>query len=236
VTSVEEARRVIDELIEHHPNDRFLKVASSLLLVQGSDRSQAIAALQQLSTENPDDGYVRQVLAGLLAQDKSTWSEAWLHFRAALDHGPLLTPSYKSAAYYLAKREDPDTSQLAFAGTGIVERTAIRTRSLEISHLLLINKVLVLPAFALEGLGEFRSSAVLLVVASLWSAWVAFANSIVGCWKCVRAWLVLLTFPWLVFACARYTSLRDVAWFVIGGIIMGDFIPWAKKHIQTTTG
>jgi predicted Zn-dependent protease len=118
VMTVEQAQSAVAALITLHPDDTYLRVASAILLVRGKDRSAAIAALRQLSEDNPSDAYIHQALAGQLGCQKSTWDEALVHYKLALGQGPLLTPAYRAAAYHLAKRKDPRLRELALSGAG----------------------------------------------------------------------------------------------------------------------
>jgi hypothetical protein len=222
VIPVEQAQGTIEALITLHPDDTYLQVASSVLLVKGKDRSAAIAALRRLSDDNPSDAYIHQVLAGLLGCQKSTWDEALVHYKLALAAGPLLTPGYRAAAYYLAKRKDPEMTERALAGAGALERASIRSRSHGPRIGFLALMALLVPAMLLRYFGDTGWSVLLLALVSIWCGWTSVANAVVGCWKCATGWLVMIAVGWGALAIYQPHS-EILIWvavaFPIGGLV-----------------
>jgi hypothetical protein len=217
IISTDQARSVIEGFIALHPDDTHLKVASAVLLVQGKDRSGAISALRPIAEDHPEDSYVHQVLAGLLGCDQSTWDEAWVHYKIALRHGALLTPGYRTAALYLAKKNEPQMIPEVLQGTGTVEKLAIRTRAIGFNAIFLIFAVLAVSAFVIRA-SPFHSAVPigLMAAATAWAGWSAFANYVVGCWKCFSAWVVLAVLPWPFLLVVRSTS--GWGWPIIVGL------------------
>jgi hypothetical protein len=220
---IEQAQSVVQALIDQHPNDTYLRVASSVLLVRGRDRSVAIAALRQLSGDNPTDAYIHQVLAGQLGCDKSTWDDAWVHYKLALGQGPLLTPSYRAAAYFFAKRQDPDMTSLVLGGASALERAAIRTRALGARRMFLLFGAFAVAAMVLDGVGNMGLAVTVFAIASIWSGWASVANAVVGCWKCARAWLLMDAAWWLCLVLAQPPS-QHLAWEFLGAAALGGTI------------
>jgi hypothetical protein len=227
------ARSELSELIEQHPDDLYLKVALALVNSR-KDRPAAIAELRALVASNEHDTYVHQCLAGLLGDDKATWEDAWWHYKAALEDGPLLSPAYKVAAYAISRRIEPTISRTTLQGSGLVERTAIQTRSLGINRLNVVFVVALLPTSILFFAHQTAWGIVALIVASLTAGWIAYSNFVAGCWRCVWFWSVMIAAVWGLVALAEGSHSGDWrTWYVVGAasLIIGLGIP--KKQTRT---
>lgn len=123
-----QAEVVLRGLISEQPGDPYLEVATVALLLREGDRQEGVSQLKVIADTYKGDPYVNQVLAGVLGCDRATWDEAWTHYKIALQSGPLATPTYQSAAYYLAKHKEPSLVSLTLQGTTSWSRAAIRTR------------------------------------------------------------------------------------------------------------
>jgi hypothetical protein len=197
--SIEQARSEIEQLIATTPGEPYLEVSLVVLNTDPRQRTDVIVGLREIAAAHPADSYANQVLAGLLGCDRSTWTDAWEHWKIALNQGPLLTPGYKSAAYYLARRNDPSMVGAVFQDTGPVERLAIRTRSPGFNRMYLVLGILVALSLALKSVhGDAALSYVAMAVGAAWVGWSAFTNYAVGCWKCFFVWLTMLPVMWLL--------------------------------------
>jgi tetratricopeptide (TPR) repeat protein len=215
--SNDEAKGVIRGLIDEHPGDVYLEVAAAALVAQDGDRPGAIALLKATAEANGDDPYVHQVLAGLLGCDRATWDEALDHYKIALRTGPLLTPSYQSAAYYLAKRSEPALAPTALQGATPVDRAAIRTRSLGFNRMALVLAVLAVSSLSIDALGRDGEGVAVMVIATAWAGWAAVANYAVGCWKCAAWWLLTIVVAWSATVWATSVHSRGLIWEVTAG-------------------
>jgi hypothetical protein len=225
--SLDVARTELSELIEQHPHDSYLKVASALL-ASTTDRPTAIAELRVLAETNEDDPYVHQCLAGLLGCDKATWDAAWWHYKAALHVGPLMSPAYKAAAYSISKRIEPGMSRATLQGSGSIERASIRTRSLGLNRLGIALSVPLIPTFILFYAHQAGWGVVALAATSLAAGWITFSNVTAGCWRCVWFWLLTVAAIWGLVAWAHWSHSGDWrGWYVAGagGLLIGLAIP-----------
>jgi hypothetical protein len=231
--TVDAARSELSELVEQRPDDSYLKVALAFLTSR-IDRPSAIAELRALAASDERDPYVQQCLAGLLGCDKETWGDAWRHYKAAMEDGPLLSPGYKAAAYSLSRRIQPEMSRATLRGSGLVERTSIQTRSLGINRLGVALVVPLLPTFILFYARQTEWGIAALTVATLTAAWITYSNVVVGCWRCVWFWSLMIAVIWGLVAWAEWSHSGDWrTWYVAGAVsvIIGLAIP--KKQTRT---
>jgi hypothetical protein len=221
----DEASGIIQDLATAHPGDTYVKVASAVLKAQSGDRPGAITALQQLVIDNPSDSYVHQVLAGLLGCEKATHDDAWVHYKAALTHGPLLTPGYKAAAFYLAKKIEPTMAERVLEDTGTVERIAIRTRTVGFNRMFLLFLICAVTSFVVRAASGGLDFAIgLMIIATALAGWFAFTNFIVGCWKCFAAWVILIALPWYLLIAENSTSGKQTLVIVgLGALIAAAY-------------
>jgi hypothetical protein len=229
-SSTDQAQSAIAELIAAHPNDAHLKVASAVLLAQDGNRQSAIAALRPIAADNPSDSYVHQVLAGFLGCDIATWDDAWVHYKVALEHGSLLSPAYRAAAFHFAKQKEPSLVERVFADTDSVERAAIRTRDLGFNRMILLLGVLALPSIVVNAVtGELALAVAvaIMTMATAWAGWAAFTNYVIGCWKCSTVWVMMISGLWFLLIFERSSSGREgVVIFGILGLI------WAASALS----
>ena len=94
---------------------------------------------------------------------------------------------------------------------------------------------LVVTATILAAVGDTGWSVAFFALASVWSGWAAFANAVIGCWKCVSAWLLMILFSWAVFAWAQSPHTRYLAWSLIGGGILGVIIQMIQNQTRSST-
>ncbi len=124
-------------------------------------------------------------------------AEAWEFYKKALALGPLLTPCFKSAAYYAAQRADPANKSEALKGSGVLERMAIRTRGLGPQFLFAaILVAFVVAAFTAERYLAF--SVVVQLLALGWGLWCIYSNNLMCCKKCRNAWIGLVVYLSLI--------------------------------------
>jgi hypothetical protein len=235
--TVDAARSELSELSERRPDDSCLKVALALLTSR-SDRPAAIAELGALAASNERDPYVQQCLAGLLGCDKATWGDAWRRYKFAMEDGPLLSPGYKSAAYSLSKRIQPEMRKATLRGSGMVERASIQTRSLGINRLGIAVVVPLLPTFILFYAHQTRWGIVALTIATLTAAWIAYSNVVVGCWRCVWFWSLMIATVWGLVVLAEWSHSGDWrTWYVAGAasVTIGLAIPKRQARTQSSS-
>lgn len=203
--SAEESTAILDGLIQENPEDTFPQVARAMLMIKGKDRSAVTTELRRIAAVHEDDAYVQQVLAGVLGCDVETWGEAWERYQAALRRGPLLSTTYKGAAYYLAKRYEPSSRDLILKDASEVEKMVIRSR---LRGYQFMYYSVVIPAMiaALVGSKVLGLGLILMVLAALWGSWCAFTNFYVGCWKCFTAWIIVNAFVWVIFGASAASS------------------------------
>jgi hypothetical protein len=118
-------------------------------------------------------------------------------------------------------RKEPDIRELALAGAGALERASIRARSHGAASWSLVVALFV-PAMLLRYFGDTGWSVLLLALASTWCGSGAAANAVVGCWKCVIAWLAIIAAGWAALAIYPPHSgllIWAAAVFPIGGVI-----------------
>lgn len=216
--SFDAARDVISRLIERDPNDPYLQVQYAALSVDEGNRQQAITKLRVIVSENPGDSYVRQVLAGLLGCQWATLDEAWTHWELALQAGPPLSPTYRTAAYVLARRNAPKTAKSALIGAGTAERLVVRTRALGLNPLSWIIAVLYASALALRVNGALTMGLVVAAAATLAVAWVMFASFYVGCFRCFFFWSLAPPLACSLFGLAR--SVPGAEWVALATFML----------------
>jgi tetratricopeptide (TPR) repeat protein len=148
-----------------------------------------------------------------LKADPETQVTAWDYYKKALLSGPLLTPCFKSAAYYAAKRAEPQNSNQALKGSGFVERQALITRGLGPKVLSAVFVIgVVLAAITLHN--EFPVSLTVQVLTLLWGLWCIYANNLMCCKKCRNAWIGLVGYFTLIGAIAD----NPRTWYVVAGL------------------
>jgi hypothetical protein len=221
--SLDQAKILLAGLMLEHPDDVYLKINAAALLIRGSDRSEAIAELRALTAEHADVPAVHQALAGLLGAEKTTWEDAWTHYRVALEFGPLTATAYMTSAYTLAKRVDPSHARKALQGAGVAEGAAVRTRALGMNLLFLIFGIAAIPGCVLIYDGSAWGIG-LMGTATVWALWVVFTNYVAGCWKCSIAWLLLTSILWgyalILFGLSPNWDLRWLEW--VGFVVVAS--------------
>jgi hypothetical protein len=215
-----QAKDTLQTLIEAHPTDSYLRIGSAVLTALEGDRPEAIAQLRATMEDFEDDPHVHQTLGAYLNLQPADRDEAWFHFRAALESGPLQTPAYKAMAFATGKRIDP-MAKMALRGTGLVERHLLRTWSLGIKTMVLVFGVLAIPGVALCYSGHEPLGFGLIGIPSAWALWCAWANSAIGCWKCVLAWVYLLAVGW---GLAIVGDLEDANHWWVGYVLAGALL------------
>ena len=170
--TAEESAAILDGLIEEHPDDTYPQVARAMLMIKGKDQHGGHHRVAP-DCSNPWRRCLRseQVLAGVLGWDVETWGEAWERYKAALRSGPLLTTTYKGAAYYLAKRYEPSGRDLILKDASEVERMVIRSRLWGYNFM---SYSVVIPAMiaALVGSKALGVGLILMVLTALWGSMV----------------------------------------------------------------
>jgi len=147
----------------------------------------------------PESPVALQVMANGLQVNPETkdspeaQAKAWEYYQRALLAGPLLSPCFKSAALYTAKRVDPEHANSALKGSSPAEYWALKTRSLGPTALMLILGVGV-AASALTLSKALAASICLQVLTLSWGAWCVYANNLMCCKKCRDAWITMLAY------------------------------------------
>jgi hypothetical protein len=184
-----------------------------------------------VAADHPEDPYVHQVLAGLLGCARSTWPDAWEHYKLALRDGPLLSTTYKAAAYYLGRRLEPALASLPLQGSSGVESLVIRTRAFSVRVIFLVFFALAVIG-ALVGSKQLALGLLLSSIATVWALWYAAANFYIGCWKCFLVWISSAFATWILFVGVH---ANPVMGFFIGcGGLIGGLIG-ANKSRRTQT-
>jgi hypothetical protein len=223
--SAEDATQTIEHLLLESPRDSYLQVARALLRIRGSDRVAAISELRTVAEQHENDAYVHQALAGLLGYDKATWSEAWEHWKIALQAGPLLSPAYTYAAYYLAGKIDPKLAVSTLDGLSRIHRLAVRTRALSFRYLFDVFVVLLVLG-ALIGAKSLGVGVALGILAMAGGLWCGYTNFYIGCWKCLTVWITASVVMWPGFVYILKQPL--VGFFFLIFFLLGSLVPWSK--------
>ena len=215
--AVEEASQISERLVFEDPGDSYLQVAKALLLIRGRDRVAATSELRLVAERHANDPYVHQVLAGQLGCDKATWSDAWEHWKIALQSGPLFSPAYKSAAYFLARRLEPTLAASTLSGSTRLERLVVKTRILGFEYL--FDGFFALAVLSgLIGAKNLGAGVALGLVTMALGLWSAFASLYVGCWKCASVWMIGSAAMWLAFVYAL--KLPTAGFFLLFALLI----------------
>jgi hypothetical protein len=213
----DDAKTTIRNLIDSDPSDPYLKVQLAIIAGEDGHREQAIADLRAVLEENPDDSYVRQVLAGQLGCQYATLREAWAQWDLALQAGPLSSPGTRVAAYWLARRFAREKAPSVLAGARAVERAVVRTLVLDVILLFFGFWALAGGAFALRVEGDLSLGCVAIGVATLGVGWVMFASFYVGVFRYLVWWAWSALTAWLFFLTAGSTS--GAFWIALAVVI-----------------
>jgi hypothetical protein len=219
IISFDEALVTVRGLAVSHPdNDRIPGNIITMLVRQGRV-DESMEERRKFLEEFPNSPIALQMWAnGLqvtpeLKAIPDTQTTAWQIYKTALQSGPLLTPCFKSAAYYAAKRAEPARASEALEGSGWVERCALKTRALGPKVLFAIFLTgVVLAAATFQG--DFAVSLALQAAALSWGIWCVYANNLMCCKKCRNAWL------WLVGYFTLFGALYDhpSTWYIVVGV------------------
>jgi tetratricopeptide (TPR) repeat protein len=218
-TTFDDALTRIEELATLHPeSDRVQGPLISILFKMG--RKEEIAEVRRSFFDCfPESPTALQLWANGLQVDPTTKDEpdtqatAWGFYQQALSSGPLLTPCFKSAAYYAAKRADPSHKNEAIQGSGLVERMALRTRGLGpqmLSAIYFVGFFLSLTTVK----SDFVFSLVAQALTLSWGLWCVYANNLMCCKKCRNAWIFLISYS--VVAGAIFDHPKT--WYLVAGV------------------
>jgi hypothetical protein len=191
VTSLEESEAVVRELISENPDNYRLRIVAAYLEARGGARESAIEELRVVVGEHPDEAYAHQSLAGLLHLDKEDWSESWHEYEIALASGPLSSPCFKTAAFQVARRVDPDNANMALKGSSMLERAGMHTRVRGPRQMFFIFAALYVAGVLLLGSPNHTAGLAVGSLAVLSTLWNAYTNDFACCKKCRNFWFVL---------------------------------------------
>ena len=218
-TTFEDALSRIRELVTLHPDDEFLPVRLVSILWRMGRKEESAETLREYFGHFPESPVALQAWANGLqyhpeSKDKSDAQErAWEHYKQALASGPLLTPCYRSAAYFAAKRAEPARKDYALQGSPYLERMAIRTRGLGPLTMMRVFIFGVLGAVFLFH-PEIALSVIVQVLTFSWGVWCIYCNNLMCCKKCRNLWIVIVGYPAVVGAIVDYPR----TWYVPVGI------------------
>jgi hypothetical protein len=216
--TIDDALAVIDDLAARNPDSPRLRVVACSLLAKAGRLDEAISRLRSITSELHDLPSGHEALANFLGSKRASWSEAWIHYKVALQTGPLSSPCMKASAYYVGKHEEPAAAQIALRDTSGLELVVVKTRSLGRLPLFAIFAVLGLSGIVLGLTLGFAPALAPLIVASAWGGWALFASYYAGCQVCIRCWLMLITLLWVVAVVGLFSRLIAGS-MVVGGII-----------------
>jgi hypothetical protein len=216
--STDDALAIIDDLAAGNPDNPRLRVMACSFLASAGRLDEAITRLRSITTEIQDFPWAHEVLANLLGSKRANWGEAWLHYKVALQSGPLSSPCMKASAYRVGKHEEPAAAQMALRETSGLELAVVKTRSLGRQPLFIIFAVLGLAGIVIGLTVGFVPALAPLVLASAWGGWALLTSYYAVCQLCVRCWLMLITLLWVVAVVGLFSRLFAGS-LVVGGII-----------------
>jgi len=216
--TTDDALAIIDDLATRNPDNPRLRVVACSLLAKAGRLDEAISRLRSITSEIQDLPSAHEALANFLGSKRASWSEAWLHYKVALQSGPLSSPCMKASAYYVGRHEEPAAAQMALRETSGLELAVVKTRSLGRLPLFIIFALLGLAGIVLGLTIGFGPALAPLVVASAWGGWAVFTSYYAGCRVCVQCWLMLITLLWVVAVVGLFSRLIAGS-LVVGGII-----------------
>jgi tetratricopeptide (TPR) repeat protein len=225
----DEALTTIRYLVISNPeNERIPASLVSILYKMGRKGESAVE--RQIFLERfPNSSVALQYWANGLQADPTTKSNpetqtaAWGFYQKALASGPLLTPCFKSAAYYAGKRADPSHASDAFKGSGLVERMALRTRGVGPHNLLLVYSLGVVASVAVFHSGS-ALSIVLQALTLSWGIWCIYSNNLMCCKKCRNLWIFMVGYPTMFAAILDHPQ----TWYVVA-VVAAVIVAWAAR-------
>lgn len=106
-----EARTVLDDAVQHHPDDVFLRTAYARVLVDAEQYDQALTQFRHLREQEPEDDDIIYA-QGMLAMQTKNWDEARDAWQALRNLGKR----HGEATYYLAQVEEATDNKAVAAG------------------------------------------------------------------------------------------------------------------------
>jgi tetratricopeptide (TPR) repeat protein len=206
VSTFQESEAIVRGLIAENPDIYRLRSVAAYLEARGGALEPAIVELRDLVAEYPDDAVVHQNLAGLLHTDKEHWAEAWQEYEIALESGPLSSPCFKTAAFYIGRKVDPSKANMALQGSSMVERAGIQTRSRGPRQMFVLFAILYVTGMLLLGGLNHTAGFVVGALAIASTLWDAYANDFACCKKCRNFWIFLGVFSLLSFVLAYQSN------------------------------
>jgi hypothetical protein len=219
----EEALARIEDLAASHPeNDRIPTLLISTLYKLGRT-TEVFNQGQVFFERRPDSPVAQQTWANILQVDPTTKSDpftptrAWELYKQALEKGPLRTLCYKSEAFRVAKKVEPEKAYLALRGTNLIERAGVRTRLLGAQVLASVWLMGLILSVATQAEGSFTLSDTLQIVTITWGIWCVSVNNQLCCKKCRNVWILMTTLS------VMYLIVRDIpdsALYVLGAVVV----------------
>jgi tetratricopeptide (TPR) repeat protein len=225
----DEALTTIKYLVISNPENERIPASLVSILYKIGRRDESAVERKIFLERFPDSSVALQYWANGLQADPKTKSSpetqiaAWGFYQKALASGPLLTPCFKSAAYYAGKRADPSKASDAFKGSGFVERMALRTRGVGPQNLVLVFFLGVVASVAVFHSG-FALSIVLQALTLSWGVWCIYSNNLMCCKKCRNFWIFLVGYATMFAAILDHPR----TWYVVAVAAAGIFA-WAAR-------
>ena len=217
--SFSDAEAIVRGLAEANPGEPRLAVTAADMAYRQGDVERALAEMNVLAIEYPNNPAVHEFLAELLRVKRQDWDGVWEHYKVALRSGGLNSPCLREAAYAVGRSRDPSNADLALSGATRMERAVVRGRVRGPGLLFLVLDTLAFPAIALRELGHSGWGLFLMGLATAWAAWAIYGNDLVCCKKCRNAWIFTGGWTWFLFALTPhyFHGLYLVVLLVIAG-------------------